>query len=70
MESELLNIVLSENSQTKNGLITKKVITITKKNDRKNVSYKEIKKIYDDLIKTINPKDIYIQVMTHRELTI
>jgi len=69
-DSKSLNVAVTENSTTKNGLISKKVITITKKNSKKHVSYEEIKQIYDHIIEKTDPKDIYIQVMAHRELTL
>jgi len=65
-----LNIEVLENIKTKNGLINKRVFKFTRK-DGKDISYQFTKDIYQSILDTgIKSKDIYIQVMGHRELTL
>ena len=68
-KTKKLNVQTSEIT-TKNNRINKKVVNLSK--EGKKVSIKEVRKIYDYLIKEkkVNEEDIYIQVMAHRELTL
>lgn len=65
-----LNVEKLENTKTKNGKIRKRVFKYTR-NDGKNISYATTKDIYKTILETgVDPKNIYIQVMAHRELTL
>ena len=61
-------------TNVKGKTISKKVITLTaeKNKNKKKVTLKQIKKIYDFLInkKLVDESSIYIQVMAHKELTL
>ncbi len=71
MNTQRLNIDRSVKT-TKNGNIKQSVVTVTRKKANTKVSFKEVRKLYDYLIKEkkVNPEDVYIQVMTNRELTL
>jgi hypothetical protein len=65
-----LNIETLQNVVSKNGKIKKRVIKFTRK-DGEDISYAYTKDIYKTFLKQgIKPEDIYIQVMSNRELTL
>ncbi len=65
-----LNIEVLQNIVSKNGIIKKRTIKYSRK-DGKNITYEYAKDIYDTVLASgIKAENIYVQVMSHKELTL
>ncbi len=63
---------ISDRFSTRNGKITKRIIQITPLIPNENISLADVKRTYNSLItkNKISEKNVYIQVMAERELTL